>query len=225
MTPRARLVIADDHPLVCSGLKTLLEPAYEVVATVQDGKDVMGTVARYAPDVVMMDLSLPGQNGLVLSRELKAQGERPKVVVVTMHADRVYVDEALRAGVDGYLLKTAKAAELRHALSEVLAGRRYVSPVLRRAQASPPGLAADIGEPLDGENTGLAQLTERQREVLLLVGQGNSNQEIAARLGITLKAIEYHRARIRRVLAITSRAGLYRFATRYAERWDRKEKT
>jgi DNA-binding NarL/FixJ family response regulator len=215
---QATVVLADDHPLVCSGLKSMLEPGYSVLAMVHDGQDVLATVARYSPDLVLMDLSLPGQNGLVLTRLLKELGERPKVVVVTMHADRVYVDEAIRAGADGYLLKTARAAEVRHALSEVLAGHRYISPELKVERPGARGWMGDPGEPLELEPSGIAELTDRQREVLLLVGQGYSNEEIATRLGISAKAIEYHRAGIRRALAITTHAGLYRVAVRYAER-------
>jgi DNA-binding NarL/FixJ family response regulator len=215
---QATVVLADDHPLVCNGLKAMLEPAYDVLAVVHDGRDVLGTVARYDPDLILMDLSLPGQNGLVLTRLLKELGTRPKVVVVTMHADRVYVDEAIRAGADGYLLKTARASELRHALKEILAGHRYISPTLELERPSGRGWTADRAEPLGEEPNGITELTDRQREVLLLVGQGYSNQEIGARLGISAKAIEYHRAGIRRALAITTHAGLYRLAVRYAER-------
>jgi DNA-binding NarL/FixJ family response regulator len=112
-----------------------------------DGRDVLGTVARYSPDLILMDLSLPGQNGLVLTRLLKELGTRPKVVVVTMHADRVYVDEAIRAGADGYLLKTARASELRHALKEILAGHRYISPTLELERPSPRGWTTDPAQP------------------------------------------------------------------------------
>jgi DNA-binding NarL/FixJ family response regulator len=218
VSPRPSVVIADDHPMVCSGLKAVLEPTHEVVAMVHDGQDVLGTVMRYSPDVVLMDLSMPGRNGLVLARMLKQLGDHPKIVIVTMHADRVYVDEAIRAGADGYLLKTARATELRHGLSEVLAGRQYISPNLRRARVSSTPGAAGFPDGLEEEPNGIAQLTERQREVLLLVGLGLSNSEIASRLGVSAKAIEYHRAGIRRALAISTQAGLYRVATRYAER-------
>jgi DNA-binding NarL/FixJ family response regulator len=214
---RPTVLLADDHPLVCTGLKTLLEPAYEVVAMVHDGNDVLGTVARYEPDLVLMDLSLPGQNGLTLTRQLKQENPARKVIVVSMHADRAYVDEAMRAGADGYLLKTARAPELRHALAEVLGGRHYVSPDLRAARPSPPTEVAAGGLVPGGELAGVSELTERQKQVLLLIGQGLSTQEIASLLGVTAKAIEYHRSGIRQALAITTQAGLYRIATRFAE--------
>jgi two-component system response regulator NreC len=200
----------------------MLEPQYTVLAMVHDGHDVLGTVKCHHPDVLLIDLSLPGHNGLVLTRLLKELGDRPKIVVVTMHADRVYVDESLRAGADGFLLKTARAAEVRRALSEVLAGRQYVTPELRPPRSSPPAGVAEPHPPLEGQLSGIGQLTRRQRQVLLLVGQGFSNQEIAVRLGVSVKAIEYHRAGIRQTLAITSPVGFYKMAIRYAETVDRE---
>jgi len=223
MNDRPRVVLADDHPLVCTGLKTMLEPQYAVVAMVHDGKDVLGTVARYQPELVLMDLSLPGQNGLVLTRQIKELPTSPKVVVVTMHADRVYVDEAVRAGADGYLLKTAPAVELRRALGEILAGEMYITPELRPTRSAKGPATPSL--PLDGELGMVEQLTDRQRQVLLLVGQGFSTQEIANQLGISAKAIEYHRAGIRQALAITSQASFYRIATAYAERLGAMEKS
>lgn len=222
MTPRPTVVLADDHPLVCNGLKTMLEPQYNVVAMVHDGHDVIGTVTHYHPDLVLMDLSLPGYNGLILTRLLKELDEPPKVMVVTMHAERVYVDEALRAGAEGFVLKTARAAELRQAVSEVLAGRQYITPELRQARSGLLPGETDPSLPLEGELTQVGELTDRQRQVLLLVGQGCSNQDIADQLGVSVKAIEYHRAGIRQALAISSQAALYRMAIRYAEKVERK---
>jgi DNA-binding NarL/FixJ family response regulator len=224
MTACPTVVIADDHPLVCNGLKSIVEPSFSVVAMVHDGHDVVGTVVRYRPDVVLMDLSLPGYNGLILTRLLKELGELPRIVVITMHADRVYVDEALRAGADGFLLKTARAAEIRRALNEVLAGRRYVSPELRMARPTQAEDEPKADLPLGGDLVAVEQLTPRQRQVLQLVGQGLSNQDIAVRLGISVKAIEYHRAGIRQALAITSQAGLYRMAIRYADKVEQEGK-
>jgi DNA-binding NarL/FixJ family response regulator len=212
------VVLADDHPLVCNGLKAMLEPHYTVVAMVHDGHEVVGSVVRHRPDLVLMDLSLPGYNGLILTRLLKELGELPRIVVVTMHADRVYVDEALKAGADGFVLKTAKAAELRRALGEVMAGRRYVTPELRPARPGEPEGQAEPELALEGELLGVGRLTRRQRQVLELLGRGLSTQQIAATLGISVKAIEYHRSRIRQTLAITSQAALYRMAMRYAEK-------
>ena len=215
--PTATILLVDDHPPICNGLRAMLEPPYAVVGMVHDGNDVLGMVDRLHPDVVLLDLSLPGQGGLAVTRDLKSRAEAPKVVVITMHSDRVYVEEALRAGAEGYLLKTSRATELRKAVSEVLAGRQHVSPELRGARRN--GVAETerpVEGPWEGELAPLSQLTSRQRQVLLLVGQGCSNQEIAERLHLSVKAIEYHRAGIRQVLSINTQAALYRFATLYA---------
>jgi DNA-binding NarL/FixJ family response regulator len=216
MKARATVVLADDHPLVCSGLQSMLEPEYSVVAVVHNGNDVLGTVARYRPDLILMDLSLPETNGLELTRTLKARSELPRILVVTMHADPVYADEAMRAGADGFLLKTARTAELKKAVNDVLNGRRYITPEIVPAKAPRRGKAAAGGALLEVDLAGVSQLTDRQRQVLLLLGQGCSNQEVGERLGVSEKAIEYHRSGIRQALAITSQAALYRLATRYA---------
>jgi len=217
--PEATILLADDHPLLCSGLKAMLEPAYAVVAMVHHGDDVVAMVERCRPDVVIMDLSLPGQHGITLTQQLKAGASPPRVLVVTMHADPVYVEEALRAGADGYLLKTTRAAEIRKGVAEVLAGRSYVALELR-----PPHPAGPTGGPAarppegGGELDGLHHLTERQLEVLHLVGKGLPSIDIGAQLGISLKAVEYHRSTIRAALGLASQAAFYRYAALYAER-------
>lgn len=217
MKPAASILLADDHPFICDGLRTILEPQYVVVGMAHHGNDVVGMVERLKPDLVLLDLSLPGRGGLQLTRDLKARERPPRVVVVTMHSDRVYVDEAFHCGADGYLLKTARASELRKAISEALGGRRYTSPDLHAGQTSRSVESGQVSAgKWEGELAPLANLTPRQREVLLLVGQGYANHEIAERLHLSIKAIEYHRAGIRGALAINTQAGLYRFATLYA---------
>ncbi|MEP6573308.1 MAG: response regulator transcription factor [Gemmatimonadota bacterium] len=211
MTTGPRLLLVDDHPMVCQGLRMLLEPWCQVVGMVHHGNDVMAMVTRTRPDAILLDLSLPGKNGITITKELRAEGILPRILIVTMHAERVYVDEALNAGADGLILKTAAAPELRLAIGEILAGRRYVTPQLPRQ--GPPQVkleeTGEIGHPL-------ARLTERQRQVLRLIGEGLSSAEIAERLELSLKAIEYHRATLRETLALTTQAALVRFAALYA---------
>jgi DNA-binding NarL/FixJ family response regulator len=206
-----RLLLVDDHPMVCQGLRMLLEPWCEVVGMVHHGNDVVAMVTRTRPDAVLLDLSLPGKNGLTITRELRSESNLPRILIVTMHAERVYADEAINAGADGLILKTATAPELRLAIGEILAGRRYVTPQLPRQGGSPAKReeGEEIGHPL-------ARLTERQRQVLQLIGEGLSSAEIAERLELSLKAIEYHRATLRETLALTSQAALVRFAALYA---------
>lgn len=219
MRARPTLLLVDDHPLVCSGLMAMLEPRYEVVGMVHDGDEVLGMVASLHPDAVLMDLSLPGTGGLALARALKAGRRPPRVLIVTMHAELVYVDEALRSGADGYLLKNARAVELRKAVAEVLAGRTYIAPDLRPAPPSEvPSVAVTEPPAWVGELEIVSRCSRRQQEVLLLVGRGLGSQEVAERLHLSVKAIEYHRARIRQVLGITSEAAFYRCAALYAEK-------
>lgn len=211
------ILLVDDHPPICDGLRAMLEPQYAVIGMVHDGSDVLGMVDRLHPDVVLLDLSLPGRGGIAITRELKSRGKSPRVVVVTMHTDRVYVEEALRAGADGYLLKTSRTSELRKAVGEALSGRQYVTPDLRTTRRSGAAEAQPPTEgPWEGELAKLSELTTRQRQVLLLVGRGRSNQEMAEQLHLSVKAIEYHRAGIRQVLSIQTQAALFRFATLYA---------
>jgi DNA-binding NarL/FixJ family response regulator len=217
MKPTPTILLADDHPFVCDGLRTILEPYYAVVGAVHDGSDVLGLVDRLRPDLVLLDLSMPGRSGLWLTRELKKRRPAPRVLVVTMHSDRVYIDEAFRSGADGYLLKTARAGELRKAVSEALAGRTFTSPELLNGRRGEGTEVTPVSDgPWAGELAQITRLTGRQRQVLLLVGKGCTNQEIAERLEVSVKAIEYHRSGIRQSLAISTHAGLYRFATLYA---------
>lgn len=224
LKPEATILLADDHPLLCSGLKAMLEPPYTVVAMVHHGDDVVAMVERCRPDVVIMDLSLPGQHGISLTQQLKATAHPPRVLVVTMHADPVYVEEALRAGADGYLLKTTRAAEIRKGVAEVLAGRPYVALELRPSHPAGPAVGAAAEPPQGGAALdGVQYLTGRQLEVLHLVGKGLTSIDIGARLGISIKAIEYHRSSIRAALGLTSQAAFYRYAALYAERLARSD--
>jgi DNA-binding NarL/FixJ family response regulator len=211
-----RLLLVDDHPLVCEGLRTILEPANLVVGTTHSGDNVLAMVEETRPDVVLLDLSLPGRNGISIIRSLRRARPRPKVLVVTMHAERVYADEALAAGADGFVLKLATAHELRLAVREVAAGRQFFSPRWPNAARRPAADAPERSEIHDP----LVSLTLRQRQVLHLIGEGLSSGEMASRLDLSVKAIEYHRSTLRGVLALASSAALVRFAALYAERAD-----
>ncbi|MBX6330802.1 MAG: response regulator transcription factor, partial [Gemmatimonadaceae bacterium] len=123
----ARLLLADDHPMMCEGLRAILEPENQVVGVVHDGREVPGAVTRLEPDLVLLDISLPGRNGLDLARELHRTHPELKTMILTMHSERLYADEALRAGARGFVVKLAAGSELRFAVSEVLAGRTYVT--------------------------------------------------------------------------------------------------
>lgn len=222
-----RIVIADDHALVCEGLRAMLSPPHHVVGVVHDGRDVLHAVTQLRPDVLLLDISLPGLNGLAVLRELRERVSGLEVIVLTMHTERVYADEAMAAGAAAYVLKSSSSSELLFALGEAMAGRKYVTPLLRRYPGDDASLAVgdESGSPLgaDGPPGGeerrdrrlramASTLTARQREVLVLLAQGHSTAEIAERLGISVKTVEFHRHAIRRTLGLTSQAALVRFA-------------
>lgn len=217
---RPRVLLVDDHPMVCEGMRGVLAPAFEVVGMVHDGRDVTDAVRRLAPEVVLLDLGLPGKSGVEVLRELRAGHPGLRVLVVSMHAERVFAEESLRAGADGYLIKSAEPRELHEALRSVLAGQRYVTPALRWRVHGRDEAAGDVGAAQEGESgsvhQALAQLTDRQREVLRLIGQGCTTPEIAEALGIVEKTVEYHRTLLKKTLGLPSHAALVRYAALYA---------
>jgi len=201
MTP-VRLLIADDHALVVEGLRKLLEPRHRVVGVARNGAAVLKLVARQPADCLLLDLSMPQGNGLDLIGPIRAQAPELKILIVTMFVDRVLAEAALQAGADGFVPKDAGIAELEAAIVEVMAGRRYVArAALKRGAPS-----------LDEQGLGLSQLTPRQREIVLLLGDGRTNAEIAEALGLTEKTITFHRTNIRRALGIANEWGLVRYA-------------
>ncbi len=210
MTARPRLMLADDHSLLCEGLRGLLEPDNEVIGIVHDGRDVVAEVERLEPDLVLLDISLPGKDGLTLARELRERRPEQRIMILTMHAERLYADEALRAGARAFVLKLASGSELRFAVSEVLAGRTYITPLL----ASAAGASGAPGQNEAGASlaTDGPPLTARQLEVLHLVGRGLTTLEVAHELGVSDKAVEFHKARIKKALGLSSNAALMRYA-------------
>jgi len=205
------IVLADDHHVVRQGLRALLEaePGFSVVAEAADGLAAADLAERLKPNVLVLDLMMPCLSGLEVARQVRRLSPQTRVVVLSMHANEAYVLEALRNGVAGYVLKESTAADLVQAVREAVAGRRYLSPPLseraievyvQRAQATIP----DIYE----------TLTSREREVLHLVAEGYSNADIAARLSITRRTAETHRARVMRKLGLRNQAELIRYALR-----------
>lgn len=196
----ARILIVDDHPLLAQGLQQSVAPAHTVVATIHRGRDVLLAVARHRPDLVILDLNLGDMSGLEVLREVQAAEPAVLVVILTMHADTLFVETARRAGARGFLHKTLAAPALLDALARILRGE-HVFP--------------DLGAPpraTDGPH-----LTPRQREVLLLMAQGRTNQQIAEALGVGVKVIELHRTRLRRALGLRGSAELMSYAVRFAE--------
>ncbi len=203
MIRRTAILIADDHPLVSQGLRAILRTNCEVVGVVQDGRDVIDGVRAKKPDLLLLDLSMPHRNGLDLLPELVKSFPHLRVLIVTMHVDRAMADAAMLAGAHGFIPKEASAEELNDAISQVMQGKRYISPKIPR-HTQRDGSAID--------DPALDRLTPRHKQILLLLGAGKTSQQIADSLGVSHRTIEFHRASIRRALGITNEVGLLRYA-------------
>ncbi len=206
-----RLVLADDHTLVRAGIRALLEklPGVEVVGEASDGREVLNLVKLHRPDVVLLDISMPGLNGLEAAARLAKEFPDVKVVILSMHNNEEYVWRALKSGVAGYLLKKAATAELETALQQVVHGEVYLSREIsaRLAKKLPLQGIADRKSPLE-------QLTSRQREILQLVAEGQNTKGIAEILKVSPKTVEYHRMKLMDCLNVHDVPGLVRFALR-----------
>jgi two-component system, NarL family, response regulator NreC len=208
---RISIVLADDHPLVRQGLRTVLETEGDcvVVGEAADGLRVVDLVERIRPDVLVLDLMLPGLNGLEITRQVTQRALKTRVVIVSMHAEEGYVLEALRNGASGYVLKDANPADVVLAVREAAAGRRFLCrPLSERALAAYAQQAQ--AAPRDAYET----LTTREREVFQLIAESASNTEVAARLGISPRTVETHRANLMRKLGLQSQTDLIRYALR-----------
>ena len=209
MSDPVRILLADDHPLVRAGVRRILEtrPGITVAGEVSNGDAALDFLRADPVDVLVLDLTMPGTDGFEVLRQVKATLPGMKVLVLTMHADAEYVTRAVQDGADGYLLKDSAVQDLVAAIEAVQAGRAYYSPPVQRelsellrAHAAPP-------RPMD-------TLTEREREVVQLVAKGLSTREIAARLEISTRTVETHRANLMRKLNLKSVALLTQFAIR-----------
>ena len=205
-----RVILADDHTLFRAGIKSILERVggVTVVAESGDGREALEMVEKHRPDVALLDITMPGLNGLEVAGRVAGVSPNTKVVILSMHANEGYVAQALRAGVAGYLLKDAAARDLESALKTVLRGDTYLSPSISK-QVVEMFLRSDepATDPLSG-------LTARQREILQLIAEGRSTKEIASDLGVSVKTVETHRAQLMERLDIHDIPGLVRFAIR-----------
>jgi NarL family two-component system response regulator LiaR len=206
---RIRVLIADDHAILREGVRALLQPAedIEVVGEAADGRQAVEQARKLDPDVVLMDIAMPGLGGLEATLELRKLGSRAKVLVMSQYDDREYVRRLLQAGVSGYVLKKSAGAELAHSIRSVHRGGLVLDPEVARAamaEAGPAGVprAADPYE----------SLTDREKQVLKLVAEGKSNKEVAELLGISVKTAMSHRERMMEKLQIHNRTELVRYA-------------
>jgi len=208
---KTTIVLADDHAVLRQGLRALLDTEADltVVGEAASGLEVTSLVGRLKPDVLIVDLMMPGLNGLEVIRQVGKRFPRTRVVVLSMYANEAYVLEALKNGATGYVLKGSGAAELVQAVREVGAGRRYLGPPLSER-------AMDIYlQKTESRGMDLYEmLTTREREVLQLVAEGRTNAEIAERLSISPRTVEIHRANLMRKLGLHTQTDLVRYAIR-----------
>jgi DNA-binding NarL/FixJ family response regulator len=204
---RPRLLLADDHELFLDGLRKLLENDFELVGAVADGRAAVAAFAELRPDLLLLDISLPLLNGIEAARQVREASPEARILFVTMQTDRIYVEEAFRAGGCGYVVKQAAARELVEAIRTVLSRRFYVSPMIAAKAGSLPFDSAKTPSDLFG-----GQLTARQREVLQLVAEGKSMKEIAQILKISVRTVEFHKNGIMQELGFRTTAELTRYA-------------
>jgi len=205
-----RVLLADDHTLVRAGIRRLVESSagVEVVAEAQNGDEAIEKAALTLPDVAVIDLEMPGRNGLDVAAVLQQRFPEIAVVIMSMHDDAAHVRAALECGVRAYIVKEAAPAELEIALRAAHAGQTFLS----------PKISARVLDPMVGRKpaAGVDGLSPRQRQILNLLGQGRANKEIAAELAISVKTVETHRARMMEVLGLRRSGELLRYAMKHS---------
>lgn len=210
MDHKSRLLIAEDHTLLRVGLRALLaqESDLEVAGEAGNGRDALRLVSSLAPDLVLMDLTMPGTNGIEAIAEIKRRSPEVKILVLTLHKTEEYIHQSLKAGADGYILKDASHDELRIAIRSVLGGKTYLSPDI-----SNKVISGYLGS---GKTTGAASawesVTHRERQVLKLVAEGRPNKSIAEYLSLSVKTVEKHRSNLMKKLDLHNASMLTAFA-------------
>ena len=202
-----RILLADDHTLVRQGVRALLDAhhGFSVIAEVSDGLEAVEMIEKEAPDVVLMDISMPNLNGLDATRQIMQGKTHPKIVILSMHANSTYAVRALKNGAVGYLLKDADAEEIVQVIEAVMQGQRYITPRLSGK------LLEELLSPTDPEDT-FNKLTSRECQVLQMVAEGKTNNEIAQIIALSSRTVEVHRAKLMAKLKINNQAELVRYA-------------
>lgn len=205
---KTRVLLADDHKIVLKGLRSLLESEFELVGTVEDGRELMAVAQKLQPDVIVVDISMPFLNGIEAVRQIEKTDPHIKVVFLTMHSDVTYATRAFEAGASGYVVKHSALSELVTAIREAIKGRTYVTPMI-------------AGELLKAYKEGshqqhaLRKLTLRQREVLQLLAEGHSAKEIATILHISHRTVEFHKYRLMEELNLKTSAEVVQYAIKH----------
>lgn len=212
MGTRIRILLADDHTILRAGLRMMLnaQPDMEVIGEAQDGKQAINATIHLQPDIVLMDITMPDMGGIEATRQIKRIAPEVKVLVLTMHENDEYVFQALRAGASGYILKEAADTELITALHVLRSGQFYLSPSAQSVIVGDYLQRVHTGEEKDSYNN----LTEREKEILKLVAEGYTNNQIAERLVISPKTVDTHRTHVMDKLNLHSRAELVKYAMR-----------
>jgi DNA-binding NarL/FixJ family response regulator len=210
-----RVLLADDHALVRAGIRALLAglPDVESVVEAGDGQEALTVLRETKPDLALIDIAMPGLNGLELAARVAREAPGTRLVILSMHGTPAHVAQALRAGVSGYLLKDAAADELPVLLRAVMRGETYLSPAISK-QVVDGYLGRTASPATPGDGATLDVLTSRQREILQLVAEGKSTKEVAQLLDVSAKTVETHRGQIMERLGIHDLAGLVRYAIR-----------
>jgi len=202
----ARILLVDDHTLVRQGLRSLLErEGFTIVGEASDGLEAVERARALSPDIVVMDISMPSENGLNAAREIHKSFPDTKVILLTQHSEDMYIADALEAGVAGYVLKSQVSSDLLHAIRQVSNGHVYISPGISGA------VLAAYKSRLDKKSD---VLTLRERQVLQLIAEGKTTRDVASLLFISVKTAETHRSRLMQKLDIHETAGLVRYAIR-----------
>lgn len=205
-----RVLIVDDHTLVRAGIRALLQKIarVQVVAEANDGNFALQLVEKYHPDIVLMDIEMPGLNGLDITARISKVFPKSRVIILSMHEDQEYVLRAIRAGAKGYLLKGSSTPELELAITAAADGQTYLSP------AAAKHLVGDLLQPASGKRSPFESLTPRQRQVVQLIAEGYSRKQIAGKLNVSVKTVDTYRAQSMERLKVHDVAGLVRFAIR-----------
>jgi two-component system response regulator NreC len=207
-----RVLLAEDHTIVRKGLRSLLDadPAITVVGEAENGRQAIDQVERLLPDVVVMDIAMPGLNGLEATRQIKKRFPEVQVLILTVHTAQEYILQILRAGASGYLVKQAAPTDLVQAIQAAHRGDTFLSPSISRKVIEEYVQQASTAAELDSYET----LTDREREVLQLIAEGSSTRQIAEQLHISVKTVETHRAHLMDKLELRSTAELTQYAIR-----------
>jgi len=206
---RVRILLADDHTMMCAGLRKLLEPDYEVIGSVADGRALLKAAAELKPDLVLVDVGMPLLNGLDAAHELRKVMPQVKLIFLTMNTDPDLAAEALRMGASGYLLKNSEDGELLRAVRDALRGTSFITPQIAKAMEE-----RYLQDPRSLERP--RQLSDRQREVLQMLAEGRSAKEIAYVLQISLRTVHFHKYRIMEELGIKTNSELVQYAIKHA---------